>query len=128
MTNHWNQSRSTFRKGEPMDHRQAKEFIGIMLKWSGYQVQYEYPLVDSLVMDYRHNYDVVAFKNVLVVEVDDPDLHAKKKKRENDKRAESYVDEWFPRAKFLRLNKDELNSLDTVKEYLNDNFWPNVEE
>lgn len=128
MTNHWNQNRSTFRKGEPMDHQMAKEFIGTHLKMCKYDVQYEYPLVDSLAMDYKHNYDVVAFKHCLVVEIDDPDLHSKPHKVANDKRAESYVDKFFPRATFLRLDKDELNSVDTVTEYMSDNFWPNVVE
>lgn len=124
----FNQFKSNFRKGEPMDHLHAKEFIGNLLKWSGYTIQYEYPLLGNLEKPYIHNYDVVAFKYILVVEVDDPDLHAKKHKIQNDKIAESYVDKHFPRARFVRLNKDELNSLSTVPEYLDTNFWPNVEK
>jgi hypothetical protein len=126
MTNHWNQSRSSFRTGEPVSHLQAKEAIGTMMKWSGYDIQYEYPLLGNMVKKYTHNYDIVGFKQILVVEIDDPALHSKPRKVANDKVAMNYTSKFFPHATFLRLNKDEINSQDTIKEYLEGAFWPYV--
>ena len=126
MTNHFGQSRSDFRTGEPKDHLEAKEFIGAALKLSGYDVQYEYPLVDPLEHGYKHKYDVVAFKKMMVIEIDDPNLHAKKQKRINDKIAKDRVLDHFPHTKFLRLDKYEVLNEATMPSYLNSDFWPYV--
>ena len=125
MTNHWNQSRSNFRTGEPVDHLRAKDFIGTLLHQSGWDVQYEYPLVDSLVDKYHHNYDIVAIKKMVIVEIDDPNLHSKPRKRANDLIASNHALQKFPHAKFLRLDKYEVNAEpDIMTEYLNEYFWP----
>lgn len=122
------QHRSDMRTGEPADHKKAKEFIGTLLKWSGFDTHYEYPLVDPMMYpNYRHNYDVVGFKELIVVEIDDPNLHSKPKKKINDEIAKFNVKSLFPRSSlFIRLNKDEINSEDTMYEYLQGSFWPYI--
>lgn len=127
MTNHWNQNRSTFRTGEPEDHKRAKNIIAKMLNNTvGLDVHKEYPLVDSIVHPYKHNYDVVAFGKIVVVEIDDPNLHSKPRKVRNDKIAQNHAEDCFPNSlQFLRLNKDEINNPDKqdVKDYLKTELW-----
>lgn len=125
MTNHWNQNRSSFRTGEPIDHKRAKNFITRLLETQGLSVHKEYPLVDSLVPPYKHNYDVVAFTKVIVVEIDDPNLHSKPRKMRNDRIAQAHAEDHFKDIRFIRLNKDEINNVnkDDVANYLNGSFW-----
>lgn len=122
----WNQNKSSFRTGEPPDHIAAKNIIMQKLERMGYDVHPEYPLVDSLVhTNYTHGYDLVAFGKLVIVEVDDPDLHSKHKHKVNDKIAENWTESFFPHATFIRLNKDLVND-DTREQYLGQNFYPKL--
>ena len=125
MTNNWNQRRSTFRTGEPVDHKQAKNFVAEALRQTGYTVHCEYPLVDSLVPPYKHNYDIVAFGEVIVVEIDDPNLHSKPRKVRNDAIAQAHAEDNFRHLNFIRLNKDEVNNPDKEgkAEYIQMDLW-----
>lgn len=129
MTNHWNQSHSTFRTGEPIDHRKAKNFVANGLREIGYVAKCEYPLVDPLVPNYKHNYDIVAFGEIIIVEIDDMDLHSKPKKQANDRRAENHAEEQFYNMNFIRLDKDEINNTnkEEVAEYLQMNLWDRIQ-
>lgn len=105
----FNQFRGNFRKGEPTDHLEAKNIIVGGLQAIGLNVQKEYPLLADLYHPYKHNYDVVAFGEIVIVEVDDPDLHNKPHKIRNDKIAQERAEETFPGTKFFRLNKHDVN-------------------
>ncbi len=121
----FNQFRSNFRTGEPEDHKQAKNFVANALSATGLDVWKEYPLVDALVPPYKHNYDVVAFGKVIIVEIDDPNLHSKPRKMRNDKIAKAHAEDCFENLTFLRLNKDEVNNPDYEgkAEYLQTSLW-----
>ena len=100
----------SFRNGEPADHFRAKSYIADILNGLGYMTQLEYPLVNSLAQrGYKHNYDVVGFGKLVVVEVDDPSLHAKPIHVKNDRVAEGQCLNYFPKAKFFRLVKQDIN-------------------
>src|ERR1044071_836170 len=132
MTKHWNQSRGTFRMGEPEDHFRAKHFIADLIgNVSGYDVHTEYPLVDPFYkkINYKHNYDIVAFGKLIVVEIDDPDLHSKPRKRRNDAVALDKIRTKFPNsAQFIRLDKDEITYAmkEGCSSYIEDNLWGKV--
>ncbi len=105
----FNQFRSNFRKGEPEDHKHAKNVIAEGLDLLGLDVHKEYPLLADMYHPYKHNYDVVAFGKVVVVEVDS-ELHNKPKKKVNDAIAQARAEESFPyNLQFIRLDKDDIN-------------------
>jgi len=128
MTKYWNQNRSTFRTGEPIDHKKAKNFVAKALRTVNLDVHCEYPLVDSIVPPYKHNYDIVAFGNVYVIEIDDPNLHSKPKKIRNDKIAQAHAEDNFNNLTFIRLNKYEINNIDKelVAEYMETDLWDKI--
>ena len=114
----FNQFKNNFRKGEPQNHKQAKNIVANALRATGLDVWKEYPLVDPLIEHYRHNYDVVAFGKIIVVEVDDEDLHNKPSKVRNDKIAQSHAEDCFDNLRFIRLDKDTVNDTTLRAEYL----------
>lgn len=61
MTRHWNQCRSSFRKGEPIEHVKAKQRLGDIGKKLGFRVIYEYPIEVTPQLDFSRTYwiDVV---------------------------------------------------------------------
>lgn len=61
MTRHWNQCRSSFRKGEPIEHVKAKQRLGEIGKKLGFRVIYEYPVEVTPELDFARTYwiDVV---------------------------------------------------------------------
>jgi hypothetical protein len=67
-------------------------------------------------------------KCMIVVEVDDPDLHAQKQQRINDGVAMSRAKELFnPNLVFIRLNKDEINGAPALREqYFRKYFYPEL--
>jgi hypothetical protein len=67
-------------------------------------------------------------KCMIVVEVDDPDLHAQKQQRINDGVAYSYAKELFnTNLVFIRLNKDEINGAPNLREqYFRKRFYPEL--
>jgi hypothetical protein len=67
-------------------------------------------------------------KCMIVVEVDDPDLHSKKQQRINDGIAYSHAKELFnPNMIFIRLNKDEINGAHHLREqYFRKSFYPEL--
>ena len=123
---HWNQNRSSFRTGEPEDHKRAKNIVVNALESLGMTAHKEYPLVDSLVKGYKHGYDVVGFGRLVIVEVDDEALHSKPRKVRNDKIAMNHALENFPHASFIRLDKDTLNDKEYVSEYLNTDLFDKI--
>lgn len=125
----WNQTRSTFRTGEPEDHKRAKNLVANALRETGLDVWKEYPLVDPMVPPYKHNYDIVAFGKVIIVEIDDPNLHSKPRKMRNDKIAQAHAEDCFDNLQFLRLNKDELNNTDKegLAEYMQMELWDKLQ-
>lgn len=125
----FNQFRSNFRKGEPRDHKEAKNIVTASLEVYGLDVQKEYPLVADLYHPYKHNYDVVGFGKIVVVEVDDPDLHNKPKKIRNDMIAQDRAEEQFPNnLQFIRLNKDDVNYAYAHNDdkWFSDNLWSKI--
>jgi hypothetical protein len=111
----------TFQKGEPDDHLEAKEQVARYAVRRGFYAVKEYPIEET---NFKHQYDVVIFPNKLylglpgpymalaVVEIGylgDNSRHAKTHGpiAVRDSIVEGKAKEWFPYAKFTRINKGD---------------------
>ena len=124
----FNQFRSNFRKGEPEDHKQAKNIIANGLQVYGFDAVKEYPLLADLYKPYKHNYDVVGFGKIVVVEVDS-ELHNKDSQKRNDMIAQERAEETFSNSlTFLRLDKDDINHAfsENDAEWFAENLWSKI--
>ena len=116
------------KQGEPDSHLQARLRIKKILERLGFEVlgfaseQYKwtYPLLriyfPIFKFEYKKKFDIVAVKKLangilyrLIVEVDDLDLHGKKKQQNRDNKAKDIAELLFGNIFFERILKSYVN-------------------